>query len=175
MRVRGDRNGAVGENRGMRRAITTAGSIILATAAGPSVAPAQGLILSEYVEGSSNNKAVELYNTGLVPIDLSTCSIDIYFNGNLTANNSIALMGTLGPGGTWVVAHANAGPIVIPLADQVSFLLSFNGDDVVALVRASAASRPALGGTFRSSLAARSRRAGFSTSPTTTWATTWTW
>ena len=43
--------------------------------------PDDGFIISEYVEGSSNNKAIELYNGTLGPIDLANYKLCLYANG----------------------------------------------------------------------------------------------
>ena len=45
---------------------------------------AAALIISEYVEGSSFNKALEFYNGTGAAIDLAAESyaVDVYFNGN---------------------------------------------------------------------------------------------
>ena len=45
------------------------------------------LFISEYVEGSSNNKAIEIYNPTGVSIDLGADQYKIlmYFNGAITA------------------------------------------------------------------------------------------
>ena len=40
-----------------------------------------GFIISEYIEGSSNNKAIELYNGTLGSIDLAGYKLCLYSNG----------------------------------------------------------------------------------------------
>jgi predicted extracellular nuclease len=91
---------------------------------------AGAVIISEYVEGSSNNKAIELYNTGSSPVDLTSFRLRIYFNGSTTPGAAIALAGSLAGGGTWVVSHSSAS--FATQADQVASL-SFNGDDAIVL------------------------------------------
>ncbi len=39
------------------------------------------LFISEYIEGGSSNKAIEIYNGTGVPVDLSQYSIELYSNG----------------------------------------------------------------------------------------------
>lgn len=39
---------------------------------------------SEYIEGSSNNKAIEIYNPGNVVIDLSNYELRLFANGAIT-------------------------------------------------------------------------------------------
>ena len=58
------------------------------------------LFFSEYIEGSSYNKALEIYNGTGAAIDLAAGSytIAIYFNGSATAGTTIALTGTVDDG-----------------------------------------------------------------------------
>ncbi|MEM6290720.1 MAG: lamin tail domain-containing protein [Myxococcota bacterium] len=89
------------------------------------------LYFSEYVEGSSNNKAVEVYNDGAADVDLSACSVNFYFNGNTTPGNEIALSGTLAAGDVFVVCDdAFSSPELCDLLDDGSF---YNGDDAIEL------------------------------------------
>ena len=62
------------------------------------------LFISEYVEGWSNNKALEIYNPTSTPIDLSLYFVTRYSNGSSTATvaNSIQLSGTIAPFGVYV-------------------------------------------------------------------------
>lgn len=98
-------------------------------------APCVDLFFSEYIEGSSNNKAIEIYNGTGAPVDLSTYSIERYTNGSPTVSNSLALSGTLTDGDVFIIANSNAD-----LADITSqadltnnSVLQFNGDDTVTL------------------------------------------
>lgn len=92
-----------------------------------------GLLISEYVEGSSYNKAVELYNDSNQTVDLSGYSLDIYFNGNSSAGAQIALLGQIPAHQTFVLADSNADPAVTGSADQLYSGSLFNGDDAVVL------------------------------------------
>ena len=95
------------------------------------------LFISEYVEGSGNNKAIEFYNPSTSTVDLSTSgySLEIYFNGGSTAGSTIALVGTIAPGATFVIKHPDAAAIT---AQQTSALLTFNGDDAIVLKKGAA-------------------------------------
>src|SRR5690349_18476217 len=74
--------------RAMRRllaAITvaiTAGTVL--SLAGAANAAPTDLFISEYVEGSSNNKALELFNGTGAPVDLAANGylVQFYFNGS---------------------------------------------------------------------------------------------
>jgi hypothetical protein len=62
------------------------------------------LLITEYLEGSGNNKAVELSNLGSDAVDLSQYRLALYANGkpiSESPTNSLALQGTLAPGATW--------------------------------------------------------------------------
>ncbi|MBI1927875.1 lamin tail domain-containing protein [Candidatus Poribacteria bacterium] len=104
-----------------------------------------GIIISEYVEGSSNNKAIELYNTASVVVNLGVdgYQIQIYFNGSTTAGSTINLTGSIGATDTYVLSHSSADAAILAVANQMSGSLSFNGDDAVVLV---------LGGTILDSI-----------------------
>ncbi|NOZ13363.1 MAG: hypothetical protein GXO69_06905 [Acidobacteria bacterium] len=95
----------------------------------------QGLFFSEYVEGSSNNKAVEIYNNTGATVDLaaSNVTVEIYSNGHTYVGSTISLSGTVADKGVFVLANSNAGTTVLAAADQTSGSLNFNGDDAVVL------------------------------------------
>ncbi|MEW5249388.1 ExeM/NucH family extracellular endonuclease [Microbulbifer discodermiae] len=96
-------------------------------------AQASGLIISEYIEGSGNNKALEIYNGSGFPVDLSGYSVRVFFNGSESAAANIALEGSLGDGEVFVLAHGDADATVLAEADQLYSGGLFNGDDAVLL------------------------------------------
>jgi predicted extracellular nuclease len=93
------------------------------------------LFFSEYIEGTSNNKALEIYNGTGAPVNLATglYTITMHFNGNPDIGLTINLGGTIQPGDVHVVAHSSAAPAILAQADQTSSAGWFNGDDAVAL------------------------------------------
>ncbi|MEG3766634.1 ExeM/NucH family extracellular endonuclease, partial [Alteromonas sp. 14N.309.X.WAT.G.H12] len=97
------------------------------------VPPATELFISEYIEGSGNNKALEIANLGISEVDLTDYDVQIFFNGSLTAGQTIALSGTLAAGEVFVLANSSAESAVQVEADLVSGSLAFNGDDAVVL------------------------------------------
>jgi len=97
-----------------------------------SVAPCTDLFISEYLEGSSNNKAIEIYNPTASAISLTGYDISIYANGSSTPV-SISLSGSVPAYGTFVLANSSSNPAILALAQQTSASLGFNGDDAVAL------------------------------------------
>ena len=106
------------------------------------VAVTSDLFFSEYIEGSSNNKAIEVYN----PTD-DTLSLDNYliytnYNGNPWSGTYTFPAGaSLLPGEVFVAAHSSASDDVLQAADSAyaygdgAYITSFNGDDVRALVK----------------------------------------
>lgn len=93
------------------------------------------LIISEYVEGSSTNKAVEIYNTTAAEISLDDVVVEAYFNGSTTAT-ALKLSGTLGAGKTFVVGSAPDGSALVDKLDQRETRGLWNGDDALVLKRA---------------------------------------
>ena len=108
-------------------------ALVIASLSAPASA---NLIISEYVEGSANNKAVELYNTSSTELSLDGYTISLYSNGNgdlASPNNSLTLSGTLAANGTYVIANAGASAELIAKADTDSTITYFNGDDALVL------------------------------------------
>ena len=101
------------------------------------MAPAcSGLTISAYMEGSSNNKCLEIYNGTGATVDLGTYSVEIYGNGSLTASSTIALSGTLAADSYYLVCNTQAdvsGALIGLTPDLTSGALNFNGNDAVAL------------------------------------------
>ncbi|WP_166838739.1 ExeM/NucH family extracellular endonuclease [Rheinheimera pleomorphica] len=91
------------------------------------------VFISEYVEGSGNNKALELYNPGADAISLSDYAVKVYFNGSNSAGTTINLQGTIQPGSTFVYASSSAVADLVALADQTSSQSLWNGDDAITL------------------------------------------
>jgi hypothetical protein len=93
------------------------------------------LFFSEYIEGSSNNKALEIYNGTGAAIDLAAEKyvVQTYFNGNTTANSTINLTGTVANGDVFVLAQSSANPTILAQVDQTTSASWFNGDDAIVL------------------------------------------
>jgi len=67
------------------------------------------LFISEYVEGSYNNKAIELYNPTSDAIDLSNYALSRWSNGQTTPLNTI-LSGTIAANDAFVIALDKRDP-----------------------------------------------------------------
>ncbi|MBX3247941.1 MAG: Ig-like domain-containing protein [Myxococcales bacterium] len=92
------------------------------------------LAFSEYVYGTSNNKALEVANLGSAPRSLAGCSIRRYSNGTTTPTSiPLATERTLLPGETWAVCNSSlTGAATI--CDQLANQVNHNGDDAYDLV-----------------------------------------
>ena len=75
------------------------------------------LLISQYVEGSNSNKALELYNPTTESVSLSGYTISVYNNGGLSASSIVDLSGSIAPGGTLVIAQSGAEDALKALAD----------------------------------------------------------
>ena len=93
------------------------------------------LIISEVVEGSGTNKAVEIYNLSDEKIDLSSYKLVISLNAELSYE--IELDGELDPNSTYLVANLSAEQELFSKADLVSEYLIFNGSQTIELKRGS--------------------------------------
>src|SRR5918992_301392 len=76
----------------------------------PAAAAPTELFLSEYIEGSSNNKALEIFNgTGsTVSLTDGAYNVQMYFNGSSSAGLTIFLNGSVAAGDVFVLAQAFA-------------------------------------------------------------------
>ncbi|MDO1449097.1 ExeM/NucH family extracellular endonuclease [Rhodocytophaga aerolata] len=108
---------------------------LLAASAGNLWSQSSGLFFSEYIEGSSNNKALEIYNGTGEAVNLSTDGyvVQMYFNGSATPGLSIALSGTVVAKDVFVLAQATANSTILAQADQTNGAGWFNGDDAIVL------------------------------------------
>ncbi|WP_347548440.1 cell wall-binding repeat-containing protein [Pseudalkalibacillus hwajinpoensis] len=94
----------------------------------------QDLIISEYIEGGSYNKALELYNGTGNSINLADYTLELYSNGETEPKYSLTLEGTLADGEVFVLAHDQAVQTMLDQADVTNqTVVNFNGNDVVTL------------------------------------------
>lgn len=108
--------------------------VVLILAPASAFAQSTELFFSEYIEGTSNNKALEIYNgTGAAVVLTGNYNIQMFFNGSTTATLSFGLTGTVAPGDVFVVAQGTASAAILAQADQTNTAGWFNGDDVVVL------------------------------------------
>jgi predicted extracellular nuclease len=120
-----------------RRVLTAAACALVVVLGGamPAAGAPTELFFSEYIEGTSNNKALEIYNGTGAAIDLAAngYSVQMFFNGSGTAGLTINLTGTVAAGDVFVLAQASASAAILAQADQTNGAGWFNGDDAVTL------------------------------------------
>lgn len=116
------------------------------------------IFISEYVEGWSNNKAIELYNPTNESIDLSNYRLERYSNGSTVAdaNQRLPLSGIMPPISCWVIVldkrdtagveqetpvwdglQAKADTFACPVYSENNTMY-FNGNDAMVLKNTSA-------------------------------------
>lgn len=92
------------------------------------------LYFSEYIEGSSSNKAIEIYNPTASTIDLSNYSVYLYGNGATIATDTLMLTGTITAGDVFIIASPSADSANIrAFSDTLHSVCYFNGDDALSL------------------------------------------
>ena len=94
---------------------------------------ATNLIISEYVEGTSYNKSIELANFTGETIDLSAYSIRKNVNGDSDWSSDFILSGSLAHGEVFVLSHPSATASLQNETDIEVSGLNFNGNDPIGL------------------------------------------
>ena len=102
------------------------------------VAAMVDLFFSEYAEGSSNNKYLEIYNPTADTVYLSDYAYPSVSNAPSTAGvyefwNSFDAGAVILPNDVYIVAHGSSDPLILAESDETHPYLS-NGDDGYALV-----------------------------------------
>lgn len=95
---------------------------------------ASDLFISEYVEGSSNNKYIEIFNGTGTDVDLSDYDLVQYNGGSTTPTSPLSLSGTLTNGSVYVIRN-NSATIWTGTSNLStgSTVMGYNGNDVIAL------------------------------------------
>jgi predicted extracellular nuclease len=100
------------------------------------------IVISQYYEGTSNNKWIELFNTGPATVALTGLTLGTWSNTNaegyksdIAPTNAELLTGSITPGSTFLIRNPAATLPSYATADQTasSFGVAFNGNDSVAL------------------------------------------
>ena len=94
--------------------------VISGICAVPTGLKATELFFSEYIEGTSYNKALEIFNPTVTPINLllDDYSVHFYHNGKTTESYVLQLSGILFPDNTYVIASPNADQQITDMADR---------------------------------------------------------
>lgn len=115
----------------MKQLILTFSSVIFLVFT--SSAQVCNLFFSEYLEGSSNNKAIEIYNPLNVTVNLTDYVIYRYNNGSPTPTDSLFPQGTLAHGAVFVAGNPSAIAGITAVSDTLHTITFFNGDDAMEL------------------------------------------
>ena len=99
------------------------------------------VIISQYYEGSSNDKFIEITNLGPSSVNLSSPQLYLCLFSNAAADNpsgvaptnSQTLSGTLNSGSTLIFKNSSAVTPNYALTATASAICNFNGDDLVVL------------------------------------------
>ena len=95
------------------------------------------LIISEYSEGASFNKFLEITNISDKDIDLSAYLLRIYTNGNESSTNQVQLSGTLAAGTSKVYKNSGADATLPDGVEAEAIndnVINFNGNDPIAII-----------------------------------------
>ena len=93
------------------------------------------LIISEYIEGSGNNKALEIYNGTGADVDLAGYQVWKIANGGNWPENTFEPSGILANGDVFVIYNTDADPAIVAEGDTTWSQANWNGDDAVGLAK----------------------------------------
>lgn len=91
------------------------------------------LFISEYIEGSSFNKAIEIYNGTGADVNLENYQLTLYSNGKTEPSQSEQLSGILNDREVFVISHSQASNAIQQVTDITSNVVNFNGNDAIVL------------------------------------------
>ena len=115
----------------------TSNTLNVTTAATGSTAT--DLLFSEYIEGSSNNKALEISNATGAAINLSIYSIKKQSNGAGAWSTGLSLTGTLNNGSKFTIVNSLMASTCYPISSAnlstSAGEMTFNGNDAVGLFK----------------------------------------
>ncbi len=102
--------------------------------AGSAYAQTTDLLISEYVEGSGDNQALEIYNGTADVVNLGNYALERYANGQTAATSSVPLPAfNLPAGDVFVLVNSLADPALKAYADLTDPDIVFSGDDALVL------------------------------------------
>lgn len=126
-------------------------SVLFTSLSAISFAQCSEIFISEYVEGSANSKAIEIYNPTANAIDLSQYTLKRYSNGSTSNPDVLVLSGTIQPYDVIVIANGqtdtvdlgggSTSPPCDPALQALADILDndypapcyFNGDDALTI------------------------------------------
>ncbi|MFV8270460.1 endonuclease [Flavobacterium sp. GT2N3] len=119
--------------------ISGASNTVNVTTAAAGGSTATELLFSEYIEGSSNNKALEISNATGAAINLSIYTIKKQTNGAGAWSTGLSLTGTLNNGSKFTVVNSLMASSCYPTSSAnlstAATEMTFNGNDAVGLFK----------------------------------------
>jgi endonuclease I len=119
--------------------LSASSTIVNITTTAPAGSTASDLLFSEYIEGSSNNKALEISNATGNSVNLSAYTVKRQTNGAGAWSSGIALSGTLNNGSKFTLVNSAIASSCYPTSSAnistAAAELTFNGNDAVGLFK----------------------------------------
>ncbi|MET0945942.1 MAG: endonuclease [Flavobacterium sp.] len=119
--------------------ISASSNTIAVTTNSSGTGTATDLLFSEYIEGSGNNKALEIANNTGSSVSLSAYSIKKQTNGAGSWSTGLALTGTLTTGSKFVIVNSSISSACFSTSaaniSTTATELTFNGNDAVGLFK----------------------------------------
>jgi len=113
--------------------------LAMTTSSGGTGGTATELLFSEYIEGSGNNKALEIANNTGSSVSLSAYTVKKQTNGAGAWSTGLALSGTLATGSKFVIVNSSMSSSCFATSSAnistTATELTFNGNDAVGLFK----------------------------------------
>ena len=93
----------------------------------------RSFIISKYIEGTGDNRAIELTNLSDEDIELEDYQLVIFNDGSDKVTIEIQLNGILKAKESLLLTHPNANQTLVAQADLVTTYINFDGNDAVAI------------------------------------------
>ena len=120
-------------NAGADQTVCAGGPVTLS--ASSTAPPATDLFISEYSEGSSNNKYIEIFNGTDSDVDLSNYEMWKIENGGNWTERILTLSGTLAAGEVYVIYNSSSAGTIVTAGDLIWTQANYNGDDAIGLAK----------------------------------------
>ena len=119
--------------------ISSASNTLNVTTTANSGSTATELLFSEYIEGSSNNKALEISNATGSAVNLSVYSVKKQTNGSGSWSSGMSLSGTLSNGSKFTLVNSAIASTCYPTSSAnistAAAEMTFNGNDAIGLFK----------------------------------------
>ncbi len=94
------------------------------------------IVISQYVEGGSYNKSLEISNTGNSPVSLSGYVLKSKYNGLNEWKNDLDLSAiTLNAKSVYVISNSRASDEIKTVTDSIESIVNHNGDETYMLFK----------------------------------------